>query len=189
VKNAVNKQFYTRACSKLEEAEFFLDKMAHCENNLLEIRFYFSAFVSAARSVTFSLQSTMDSLQGFRDWYEIKQDELRLNPIAKFFVERRNDALKKGENENIQLGIAFDNKGHLVIQSRFYSSSNRPVIREKSPQCIEGLPVVEACHEYIEILRRLMSECHTQFVDKIDPLSVEDFEEWYGFPRGWTDLE
>ena len=44
---------------KLEEADFFLEGMAASEKSWLRTRFLFSAFVSAARSVTFALQASL----------------------------------------------------------------------------------------------------------------------------------
>jgi hypothetical protein len=70
---------------KLAEANFFLEKLAGAGTNFFETRCYFSAFVAAARSVTFSLQAVMADIDGFRDWYADKQDTLRMDELPRFF--------------------------------------------------------------------------------------------------------
>ncbi|MGA2207716.1 MAG: hypothetical protein ABSG10_13395, partial [Terracidiphilus sp.] len=50
---------------KLREAEFFLDALHAAPRSSFEARCLFSAFVSAARSVTLALQATMKDIDGF----------------------------------------------------------------------------------------------------------------------------
>ena len=63
---------------KLFEADFFLEKLKSCvgEVKFQEARFYMSAFIAAARSVTFTLQKSLNGIEGFEDWYKtnIKRD-------------------------------------------------------------------------------------------------------------------
>jgi hypothetical protein len=61
-------------------------------------RFIETAIVSA-RSVTFHLQKQYDQIAGFRGWYETWQNRLRADPLARFFTEKRNHALKEGPLE------------------------------------------------------------------------------------------
>jgi len=55
---------------KLREAEFFLTKLRESNRFEYESRYYFSAFISAARSVTMVLQKTMKDVDGFTSWYQ-----------------------------------------------------------------------------------------------------------------------
>lgn len=48
---------------KLIEADFFINKMSEEEIGWFEMRCYFSAFVSSARSVTFALQASMNGIK------------------------------------------------------------------------------------------------------------------------------
>jgi len=83
---------------KLREAEFFLDELCKTNRRSFQAQCFFSAFASAARSVTLALQATMSDVDGFSDWYEQAQARLKLDPLARFFVEIRNDSIHKGLN-------------------------------------------------------------------------------------------
>lgn len=84
--------------AKLMESDFFLDRMRESVHSFDELGYYFSAFVSAARSVTFVLQYVASDLDGFDEWYAIVQQEMRANPLAKFMLEARNEHQKRGFN-------------------------------------------------------------------------------------------
>ena len=83
---------------KVREAEFFLEQLRASKRHSFNARCYFSAFVSAARSVSLALQTTMDGVDGFEPWYKSAQARLKTDPLAKFFVEVRNDSIHKGLN-------------------------------------------------------------------------------------------
>jgi hypothetical protein len=63
---------------------------------LPQFEFYLSAFVSAARSVTFALQAVMSKYPGFGEWYPSRRDHLAQSALARFFVTLRNHAQKVG---------------------------------------------------------------------------------------------
>lgn len=81
---------------KLQETELFLDLLKSSNPRSFENRCYFSAFVSAARSVTFTLQFSMHGVSGFKDWYSGVQESLRADALAPHFVGIRNEIQKKG---------------------------------------------------------------------------------------------
>src|SRR5690349_12742471 len=80
---------------KVGESNYFLEKLFK-SRDLIEVRYLFSAYVSASRSITFCLQASLSDLDGFAQWYELHQTELKRNSLAKFFVEARNVAQKIG---------------------------------------------------------------------------------------------
>src|SRR5438445_12753895 len=53
-------------------------------------KYYLSAFLSAARSVTFALQAELGDRAGFRDWYAGVQERMRNDARMRFFVEKRD---------------------------------------------------------------------------------------------------
>src|SRR5688572_26098150 len=79
---------------KLQEAEYFLAGVA--SENSLEFQFNLNAFLSACRSVTFVMQKSMSRVPAFADWYRARQDEMRLDAAAGFFLELRNIAQHEG---------------------------------------------------------------------------------------------
>ena len=85
------------ARDKLSEARFFLDKMNKMKDGTgREFRYYLSAFLSAARSVTWALQASLRSRVGFDRWYMPRQKALQSDRIARIVKLSRNSMLKKG---------------------------------------------------------------------------------------------
>ena len=81
---------------KVAEADYFLSQMKLKATDIHELRFLFSAFVSAARSVTFSLQAVMSGYPDFATWYRPRQERLKQSELATFFVDLRNHLQKVG---------------------------------------------------------------------------------------------
>src|ERR1035438_1129679 len=65
---------------KLCEAEFFLSQFSGSSRFSFDAQCYFSAFVSAARSVTLALQATMSGTADFDQWYQAAQARLKGDP-------------------------------------------------------------------------------------------------------------
>lgn len=180
---------------KLQEADFFLDKLTSTDGNLIEARFYFSAFVAAARSVTFALQAMMSAIEGFEEWYRAKREALDRNETAKFFNKARRESQHLGLNPlNSDIQHFIESRGN---SKRYFFSLNG---FEPIPNAPDG-DAIKACREYLAALVGLILECYEQFGTVIDPdeyytlenlehlgLSIEDAEESLGFPRGWTDI-
>ena len=88
--------------NKLNEARFFLNHLEKVPvdrddpTNHMEATYYFSAFASSARSITFVSNKTMTRVPRFESWYKKKQDELRANRTAKLMIEIRNEIEKEG---------------------------------------------------------------------------------------------
>jgi hypothetical protein len=178
--------------AKLAEADFFLAKIEEAGPNVFEVRCYFSAFVSAARSVSFALQAVLHVAEGFADWYEARRIVLRQDAVCSYFVERRNETLKTGETR-INAGTLGRTPDGRLVARHFFSRS-----RDES-EAME-LDVVTASRIYLGVLRDLVDEARRAFPKYADPdwyfveanlkaegLTIEDLEEMCGLPRGWTD--
>lgn len=61
----INRKPFGLVTSKAEETDFFVMKMAEHENFLTDFGFHFSAFLSSARSTTYTLQFVMAEYPGF----------------------------------------------------------------------------------------------------------------------------
>ena len=79
---------------KVAEADFFLNAMQDSGFNIFGFYCYFSAFLSASRSITFTLQAVMSDTPGFDEWYETARQPLKEDSRARFFVQLRNIATK-----------------------------------------------------------------------------------------------
>ncbi len=73
---------------KIAEVEFFLRRLLHPSS--FEFNCYFSAYLSAARSVTLALQRFLD-IDGMREWYEQRRETLKDDPLARTFKILRDD--------------------------------------------------------------------------------------------------
>jgi hypothetical protein len=176
---------------KLEEAIFFLEKLGDIKFNFFEARCYFNAYVSAARSVTFALQASLNGVDGFDDWYGNEQATLKRNRLARFFVECRNDSQKVGLNQIVG-GAGSKDKHYL-----FFGETE--VGRHK---WIPDENVVTCCRRHISLLCEMLQRCTIEFGPIIDPnqfytlenleaigWSIEDVEQELGLPIGFTNLE
>jgi len=84
---------------KLDEARYFFDQI-RANNRYPKLMFYYiSAFLSSARSVTFHIQKMLAYLPDAvtaKQRYEHLRDQLLSDPIAKYFIDRRDVSEKEG---------------------------------------------------------------------------------------------
>lgn len=96
--SAISQRSFGLVDHKVAEAEFFLVKLGGCGFDFFAARCYASAFVAAARSITFSLQAVLSKTDGFAPWYAEQQKRLSTDPNAKFFHRFRTVSQHIGEN-------------------------------------------------------------------------------------------
>jgi hypothetical protein len=176
---------------KVAEADFFLERLIEAQG-YSGFPFYFSAFVSAARSVTFALQAVMAEIPDFDEWYAFERKGLQESSLAKFFVQLRNHLQKIGSVPVSQSG-KFDSEGFIS------TSSFIPIAAD-----LENVPdgeVTDLSRRYLEEVLTVVGKAYRHFDVYVDPRalfttraldvlnwSVEDLEEALGFPRGWTHV-
>lgn len=168
---------------KLRESDFFLEKL-RAAPGLEDARYYFSAFLSAARSVMYALQKCLGGLAHSDGWYEERQRELKDHAVATYFKEIRDQVIHEGLNplEREVRGVGG-----------FYGVTF--LLVEDAPQ----RDVVVAGTAYMAILVRIAGEAYMRFWTSIDlpanftpedlaaqGQTIEDIEEEFGYPRGWS---
>jgi hypothetical protein len=169
---------------KLCEADFFLDKLREAPS-LDEARYYFSAFVSAARSVTYAIQATLNTVDGFNEWWQGKRIDFQENSFAKYLKKVRDELVHVGMNP---LGI--HRRGFSIPFSEFL------LIGRDAPE--ENVSVVAT--EYMALLVMTSKEAFSRywtFLDLSKSLTLaslhekgkklEDIEEELGLPCGWSN--
>ena len=183
---------------KVIESDFFLEKLRHSSDFNYESKYYFSAFVSATRSITFALQVTLKSIDGFALWYECERKKLKVDPLAPLFVEIRNDVVHKGVNILNQLPVQYLHE-HLTRQLDKTDHSHIIVVSgmdsEHGTRLVSAVP---ACESYFLSLLELIYNCYDKFKTTVDPQwyftqdnflqtgrGVEDALIEMGFPSGW----
>jgi hypothetical protein len=175
---------------KLGEADHFCDQVAEGGADFHKVSYSFSAFVAAARSVTFALQACMKDADGFEAWYAQWQERLKADKLSRFFHSARTDTQHVGLNP-VRGGIGY--RGiHICLfgQPAFGHYDWLPEV-----------DVATACRLHMRTLCDLIRDCYREFGMLIDPdqiysaegllakgWTLEDVEEQLGFPRGWTNI-
>jgi hypothetical protein len=160
---------------KLREAIFFFDKL--CKANQEVVRndpeifsYYLSAFLSAARSVTFALQ--FEEKEKYDAWFPVWHDRLAQEDkdLLKLFVAQRNQVLKQGTaeidvvTELIPLTeVRQDRYEHPAYGFHWAGLPGDPppqVGVSRSYFELDGSPseVTSACERYVKLLQNLVPD-------------------------------
>lgn len=78
---------------KVGEADFFLKLIEQNSSHQAVLYYGLSAFLAAARSITLYLQAEGGKQEGFDEWYENVQRELKNDVLAKYIKDTRDKAL------------------------------------------------------------------------------------------------
>ncbi|MBL7136288.1 MAG: hypothetical protein ISS81_06835 [Candidatus Marinimicrobia bacterium] len=104
---------------KLDDTRIQLE-MAMSKENITKIdvvRSCINAFISNARSVTFTMQKESGSSDKFAKWYKGRQEEMKSNPLLKFFNEQRVISIHQQSvrpNQRFVNITKVEQGGHLV---------------------------------------------------------------------------
>ena len=142
---------------KIAETEFFLGKMREVRCELSDINFYFSAFLSAARTSTLALQQ-FKRVPGFEAWYRSHRDRLAADPLAKRFLDLRNDHVHGG---SYPIGSGCSNKGKPL----FFLGTDGIVLFPNS----DAEDVVSMSERYFVLLLDVVYDCYVKLGVHIDP--------------------
>ncbi|TAL84123.1 MAG: hypothetical protein EPN74_12580 [Rhodanobacter sp.] len=185
--------------NKIFEAEYFLESIEKSRHLSLEASYSFSAFASASRSVTFSLQAVMSGVDGFEDWYEEARKSLSTDQLARYFVEVRNDVVHKGRNPLNQVPLERLRESlSRQLNSRDYC--HVLVVSDASRGGRSTLvDAVPACKMFFTSLLSLVFECYYVFRFVVDPRwhfteesfiangkTLDDALGELGFPSSWS---
>ncbi|HTL67242.1 MAG TPA: hypothetical protein VL200_06250 [Lacunisphaera sp.] len=186
---------------KVAEAEFFLNMMWGRNSEHPQIDFLLSAYVSAARSITFALKAVLRETPGFAEWYAVREGQLRANALAKYFLELRNVMQKTGAMV-VNRSASRDQLARIL--TRQLSGQRRTWFGESGEKGLPPAPDMEvpaAALQHFRTLLEIVYDCYVDFGPLIDPQqyytpehfskigrTIEDAEEALGYPRGWTSL-
>ena len=168
-----------------------LEQAKHNSNDYPVFIANLDAFVTDARSVTFIMKKEFDSIKGFKEWYSVKQQEMKDNSNFDFFNKLRVDTthvrpfnavskittsfpegmtLTGGKTAEVPLG-EVDDRGNLVIDNKSPVTINgKPATNIKrsttSKYYFKDKPnddVIVLCEAYFQKLKELVTKCHDQF--------------------------
>lgn len=186
--------------SKVFETEFFMEKIENCME-YSECSFYLSAFLSASRSITFALQSSMSDVVGFTEWYLTQQEKMQKSQLCNFFKLARNESQKIGVCHITGGSCRKKEDGTLVIKHYLHSFIEENGSISRPPEELKEHDLYSLCKMHFLFLLEIVHDCFQSFGPIIDPAqyytlenmkklgkTIEDIEESMGFPRGWTSL-
>ena len=158
--------------AKLREAEFFLNQLSGSSRLSFDAQCYFSAFVSAARSVTDALRATMSGIADFEQWYRGVQAGLKADPLVPLFVEIRNNSVHRGLNPLNR--VTLDHlREDLFDQMHQRERSHVLVLPDAHSDTSTVLAdAVQASRLYFVSLVNAVFECYDRFKCVVDP-------QWY----------
>jgi hypothetical protein len=194
----ITKLFVPRSFSivdyKTQQAEFFLQKIQEAHHDFFAAQCFTDAFVSAARSITFSLQSVCKEIPGFENWYSEKQKILKADRLAEFCNKYRTASIHIGDTA-IRGGTSKrDANGQVRVTYFFIETPDIP-----NPPTDD---VYSACRNYFSALLQIILEAYRQFAPFIDDrwyFTAENFQKLgktiqdalveMGFPKNWLEID
>lgn len=178
---------------KVQQTHFFLEKLTKSGFDMFAAQCYLDAFVSSARSITFSMQSIKSEVPGFANWYEDKQARLREDSISQFFNRYRAVSAHIGDSVLRSEEASKDASGCRVIKYHFLPIQDLADVPEQD--------VLSVCAQYFKKLLGIVFDMFIAFSCQLDDRwyytkenfgnigrTIEDAEEDLGFARGWTDV-
>lgn len=171
--------------TKLNEARHFLGQIKKSLDNPEILGFNLSAFVSAARSVTYIMQREFKENFYFEKWYRATQEKMKEDSIYEFFNSLRVytihiGSIKKYRHIAVQINeppvsvsasvsVKVIRNGKLIQQSTSpltnSSPSRKPSIvgsTQETMMHFEGRPQddgIELCENYLKKLEKIVKEC------------------------------
>ncbi len=177
---------------KVQQTYFFLRQLNDVGYNFFAAQCFTDAFASSARTITLAMQAVIGAVEGFGEWYAGRQELLRRNRLARFFVEYRNVSTKIGDTI-VRVGESTTSHGDKrIVYHYFLPIQDLPSVPD--------VDVVTACTQYFALLLEVVFDAMVEFKYSLD-------EQWYftqenfirmgktfedavlelGFPAAWAD--
>lgn len=161
--------------NKTAEAEFFLRMMVNPSSEAFSFNYYFSAYVSAARTTTLALQQ-FKHLPGFEAWYGPHRELLKRDSLARFFLDTRNDHVHGGP---YPVTSSMHRQG--ISRHYFDRGANAPKHRDGD--------VVSMCRDFFVTLLEVVHDCYVKLGVHIDPQQYFTREHFATLGRMIDDAE
>jgi hypothetical protein len=184
------------AQQKYDETEYFLEMMKKKIEDRQKFKYNLSAFLSAARSVTFVLQNDFSKNPKFLEWYNRKQEQMIKDKLFKFFKDKRDFVIhKKGTidtraeisttiNLSMAASVSFEAiviKADGTIENEKYSEPpTKPRLTPKPNDAEETKwffkdwfetdeDAIAMCVRYIKELKIIVDEAESKFDEANSP--------------------
>ena len=176
-------------------AIYFLERIKESQNDQWAASCNLDAFLNTARSVLKIMQTEYQNVKGFKEWFQIQNEELMDDEINKLIQKKRRMTtyLKPVELHSdiiveptapIVIGTTMTTvvnytNGHTkiteseLLPSNFVAESQASItplgITKKTQWYFDEYPerdVIDVCQLYIDKLEVLVTECESQFTIK-----------------------
>ena len=179
---------YSDTKRKLEEAKYFLKQMQKNKNQYHPFIYNLSAFLSAARSITFFMQKLYKKAPNFNKWYNLKQNEMKKDKDFDFFNDMRlatvhttsvipNQTLTHNKPEKISIADSIliqqvDKNGKIIVQRNINSKNAKASKISENQSSFELIwmfkersdrTVLQLCEAHIKKLEKLVIECEEKY--------------------------
>ena len=176
---------------KVQQAHFFLDQIEASAFNFFAVQCLTDAFASACRTITLSMQSVLNEIEGFQQWYRPRADLLKNDPVSRFFNTYRVASVHIGDTV-VRGGTGYKgDDGKIHRQYFFMAVPDVPIVPDAD--------VLTVCKIHFTNLLALVYDAFANFRDHLDDRwyyteehfhrmgkTFEDAVAEFGFPREWV---
>lgn len=184
-RHLINKKYVpmTSTRDKLNETRYFLECMKASSFHVDAFRYNLSAFLSAARSVTFVMQKEFSSIAGFNGWYATQVEEMSKDKFMKYLDRQRDIVIherpvrshphvsvieeisNEGDRELVALFHLMGTSAALnVVQSRPLVASAKVTGKNRCYfDDILDEDVITLCEKHVVKLENIVNGCEFQF--------------------------
>ncbi|MCK5493540.1 MAG: hypothetical protein KAJ14_10560 [Candidatus Omnitrophica bacterium] len=169
----------TNTRDKLNEAKFFLEEMKRVSLDVDKFRYMFTAFLAASRSITQIMQKEYSGIDGFKEWYAKKQEEMKNNGDLKYLLRQRNisshirpilprpiraiDHLTTGD----EMTVVITGTGNInnLVKAVVYTPPIKETISTTyyfEDMLEKGKDVVTVCQEALKAIENIVNECENR---------------------------
>ena len=182
----------SRTQYKLEEAKFFLALLEQNWRHFPHVDYFLSAFVSAARSVTWVVRSEFGQSPGWTEWFEDKKPRTEVRDVLKRMNDLRVRATKtvpvrtrttatvtippEQITPELQHFLSTGAKGQLRLEptdatntealvmfgDRVLAKARLDEAKHELPE-FPGRDAKDVCREYLAELESLVGECRARY--------------------------
>ena len=150
---------FERVLRKTNESRFFLMELGESWDDD-KSNYLFSAFASAARSITFTLQAVCARVPGFKEWYAARRAELADDELARFLLAARNQVQKLGLAPLGYRGSALER----TVDARHYCRRRYRFVTLEGHVSPPTGEAVTLCRRHLVNLARVVADCYADFL-------------------------
>lgn len=183
----------TRTEYKLEEARFFLKHLEEHWRHVPNVDFYLSAFVSAARSVTWVMKSEFGKVPGWEEWYDARKPSQEVRALLKQMNDIRVRSTKaipirtrttakvniRPEHVTPELMELLQNEGKDLVNLEPVDAGNTNFLVKHGDRVLARAYLEKAEHELPEFAGKASKDICRMYLQELESLVKECWERFH----------